>query len=87
MKLSDYKEKKRQNATERSLITAFLSQYEGKSEDEIVAAIVEVAKRKRREGTLSDAELDGFAAMIRPSLDEKQKSKLDEVVAMLKKKK
>ena len=87
MKLSDYNEKKSKKSADRSILTAFFSQYEGKSEDEIIAAIVEVAKQKRREGTLSNAELDAFAAMIRPSLNEAQRKKLGEVVEMLKKKK
>ena len=89
MKLSDYKKTDKKKAkpiddrTEK-LLRSFLKDYEGKSEDELIASIVAVAAKKRAQGTLTDSELDAFYSMIAPSVTPEQKKKLDEVMAMLK---
>ena len=86
MKLSDYNKKTGapDDKTVKMLKT-FLKGYEGKSEDELVASIMSVAAQKRKEGTLTDEELDRFYAMLAPNLSAEQKRKLDEIVATLKK--
>lgn len=59
--------------------------YEGKSADEILRAIISEAEKGRRNGTLSDADIDNFAATVSPMLDEKQRKTLKAIVAKLKK--
>jgi len=89
MKLSDYKTddktvtKKPDAKTER-LLRSLVKDYEGRSEDELISSIVDVAAKKRKEGTLSDMELDAFYRMLLPSVTPQQKKKLDEVMAIIK---
>ena len=86
MKLSDYKQKTgAPDDKTMKMLKTFLKGYEGKSEDELIASIVAVAAQKRKEGTLTDAELDRFYAMLAPNVTSEQRKKLDEIVAMLKK--
>jgi len=85
MKLSDYNDKKPKTDEKTvRLLRSFLKDHEGKSEDQLIASILAVATEKRKQGTLSDGELDAFAKMIVPSLNDEQKAKLDEVIKKLK---
>ena len=89
MKLSDYKttdkkDVKKPDAKTERILRSLVKDYEGRSEDELIASIVAVAAKKREEGTLSDRELDAFYQMLLPSVTPDQKKKLDEVMAMLK---
>ncbi|MCQ2399148.1 MAG: hypothetical protein MJ072_01420, partial [Clostridia bacterium] len=45
-----------------SLITSLASKYNGKSENELLSAIMAEAERSRRVGTLSNEDIDRFAA-------------------------
>lgn len=66
------------------LLTAFLKSQEGKSRDQIVAEIKAIATKSRREGKLSDGELDNFYRMLKPVLKGDQLKILDETIASLK---
>ena len=57
----------------------------GKSEGDMLRAILAEAERGRRAGTLSDAELDRFAATVSPMLDAAKRKKLAQIIARLKK--
>ncbi len=59
--------------------------YEGKSSDELMQAIIKQAEVGRRNGTLSDSDIDNFASTVAPLLSEKQRKTLYLVVAKLKK--
>ncbi len=59
--------------------------FEGKGEADILRAIYAEAERSRKAGTLSDAEIDNFYAMVAPMLDGANRKKLDQIVKKLKK--
>lgn len=89
MKLSDYKttdkkNNKKTDAKTEKMLRSLIKDYEGRSEDELIASIVAVAAKKREEGTLTDNELDAFYRMLLPSVTPEQKKKLDQVMALLK---
>ena len=48
-------------------------------------AIIKEAEKSRKNGTLSDKEIDNFASTIAPLLNDKQRKTLASVVARLKK--
>ena len=56
----------------------------GKSERQILGTIIAEAERGKREGTLSNADLDNFYNALSPLLDGFKKKKLKEVIARLK---
>ena len=66
------------------LLSGFLKDYEGKSYNEILTEVISVATKKRSEGTLSDAELEGFRAMLKPMLSYSQQQELDKIIDKLK---
>ncbi|MBO4323160.1 MAG: hypothetical protein J5836_00715 [Clostridia bacterium] len=65
-------------------LSSLSAKYEGKSGEEIMKAILKEAEKGRKNGTLTDADIDNFAAMISPMLNDKQKKTLDSVVKRLK---
>lgn len=66
--------------------SALASAYEGKNADEIMKAILTEAERGRKNGTLSDDDIDNFAALILPMINPEQQKTLEKVVKRLKKK-
>lgn len=56
----------------------------GKSEGQILKTIIAEAERGKRNGTLSNEDIDKFAASVAPFLDGQKRKKLKEVVAKLK---
>jgi len=68
----------------QSLVSSLLKQYNGKNENEILAAILKEAKKGRENGTLKNEDIDRFATMLAPFLDARKKEKLKEVVEKLK---
>lgn len=67
-----------------SVLSALAGKYEGASEEEIISAIIEEAEKSRRNGTLSDADIDAFANSVSPLLTPVQRKKLAKVVKFLK---
>lgn len=66
--------------------SALASAYEGKNADEIMKAIITEAERGRKNGTLSDDDIDNFAALVLPMINPEQQKTLEKVVKRLKKK-
>lgn len=66
------------------LLRNFVKDYEGKSQSDVMAEIIKVAEKNRREGKLSDADLDNFANMLRPMLDRNQLQELEAIISRLK---
>lgn len=62
------------------------SKYEGKSSDEMMSAILTEAEKGRKNGTLTDEDVDNFAAAIEPLLNDKQRRMLGVIIARLKRK-
>lgn len=70
-----------------STIADFAKKYEGASENDLLRAIFNEAESRRAAGTLTDRDIDAFATVISPMLNEKQRQKLNDVVKKLKQKK
>ncbi len=67
-----------------SLVSGLAEKFDGKDKNELLKAIYEQAKKGKMNGTLTNAEIDNFAYMLTPLLDDKQKKLLNKVVAELK---
>ncbi len=65
---------------------ALSAAYEGKSADDIMKAILKEAEKGRKNGTLSDKDIDNFSDMISPMLTAEQRKTLEKVVKRLKNK-
>lgn len=60
------------------------SKYEGKSADDVMMQIIREAEKGRRNGTLSDQDIDNFASKVAPLLNDKQRKMLSKIVERLK---
>lgn len=60
-------------------------QYEGKSESDMLKAIYAQALEGKRNGTLTNEQIDAFYKQISPMLDGVKRKKLQKIVAELKK--
>lgn len=58
----------------------FASAYEGKSADEVMSAILAEAEKGKKNGTLTDADVDKFASTVSPFLTDKQRKMLNVIV-------
>lgn len=62
----------------------FASAYEGKSADEVMSAILAEAEKGKKNGTLTDADVDKFASTVSPFLTDKQRKMLNVIVKKVK---
>jgi hypothetical protein len=68
-----------------NLVNSLASKYDGKSQNELMKAIYEQAKRGKQNGTLTNTDIDNFANMLSPLLDVQKRKMLIKIVAELKK--
>lgn len=61
-----------------------IKQYEGKSEDELISELKNIASSGRQDGTFNNEMLEGFYKNVAPMMDSDQRSKLDSLIDMLK---
>ena len=73
------------NGAAFDMLKNIAGRYEGASESELISAILAEAMKSRAAGTLSDSEIDSFVAQISPMLTAAQRSRLNAVVAKIKK--
>ena len=68
-----------------NLVTKLASKFDGKNTDELVKAIYIEAKKGKQNGTLTNAEIDNFATLLAPMLDDKKRKMLYKITEELKK--
>jgi len=61
-----------------------LSQYENKSEDELMGDLQQMIKNGREDGSFSNEMLEGFMKNVAPMLNKQQQKRLDEIAKMIK---
>jgi hypothetical protein len=75
------------NNTQQSLInlvTKLASKYDGKNTSELINAIYYEAKRGKQNGTLTNRDIDNFASMLAPMLDDRKRKMLYKITEELK---
>lgn len=89
--MEDFKDFSKQNKNNVNaqnpfdLIKMLAQKYDGKSTDELLFAIFKEAEKGKKQGTLSNADIDNFAVAISPFLDDKKRKYLNKIVSELKK--
>lgn len=73
-----------QNQGAYDMLKNFASKYEGASKSDLISAIKKEAEKGRRNGTLSNKDIDNFASMLLPMLNPSQKAELKKIVEELK---
>lgn len=67
------------------LVKNLSSKFDGKSQNELLKAIYDEAKKGKLNGTLSNEQIDNFRKILYPMLDDKKRKILDKVVEDIKK--
>ena len=67
------------------MVNSIAAAMSGRSENEILRAVIAEAERGKRNGTLNNADLDNFYAAVAPTLDGFKRKKLKEIIIRLKK--
>ncbi|MBE5744373.1 MAG: hypothetical protein E7358_06685 [Clostridiales bacterium] len=66
------------------VLKSFAKKYEGASEDKIISEILLEAQKGKKNGTLTNADVDRFKNMLYPMLNPSQRAKLDKVIKIIK---
>ena len=67
-----------------NMVMGLASKYDGKNTQELIKAVYEEAKKGKKNGTLTNADIDNFSAMLSPLLDDKQRKMLKKITEELK---
>lgn len=78
------KNEKKDEATAETLVKQIVEAYRGKSDKNVLSEIVSSAEKGKRDGTLTNAEIDAFYRQFSPMLNFVQRKKLSQIVERLK---
>lgn len=67
------------------LVSDIAKKFDGKGSDELLKAIYGETVKGKKNGTLSNQDIDKFASMLSPILDDKKRKILEKVICDLKK--
>jgi hypothetical protein len=67
------------------LVTLLSQKYDGKNQNELIKAVYQEAEKGKRNGTLTNEQIDTFVAVLSPALDEKKRKLLKKIATELKK--
>lgn len=84
--IKDYKTVRTENADDslKNKTDALASKYAGKSESELMQALMQNVSAAKNSGTFSEEQLDEFVGFVSPNLDEQSLTRLKELVRMIK---
>ncbi len=68
-----------------NLVSSLAGKFDGKSQNDLIKAIYQEAKRGKEQGTLSNSDIDNFVNMLSPLLDDKKRKMLLKIADELKK--
>jgi hypothetical protein len=67
------------------MVTSLAQKFDGKDQTELLRAVYKEAEKGKRNGTLTNAQLDLFESVLSPALDDKKRKILRKIVGELKK--
>jgi hypothetical protein len=85
--MRDFKSYKPENNSSQNymnIISSLAKKYEGASESDLISAIMLEAEKGRKNGTLTNNDIDNFVKVLSPMLNASQQKKLYEVVKKIK---
>ncbi len=68
-----------------NMVSSLAGKFDGKSQNDLIKAIYQEAKKGKQQGTLSNADIDNFVGMLSPLLDDKKRKMLHKIADELKK--
>lgn len=74
----------KENPGETEALRDQMKKYEGKSESELMDELMRTTREGKKNGTLSDAQIDSFYEKAAPMMDTEMKKRLDMLIKMMK---
>ena len=68
-----------------NLVSSLAGKFDGKSQNDLIKALYQEAKKGKEQGTLSNTDIDNFVSMLSPMLDDKKRKMLLKIADELKK--
>ena len=68
-----------------NMVKGLASKFDGKNQNDLMRAVYQEAKKGKQNGTLKNSDIDNFASMLAPMLDNNQRKMLFKIVEELKK--
>lgn len=75
---------KNNTATDKEAVENAASKYDGMNEEQLLGELYKSVAAEKQNGTFSASTLDEFVSFVSPSLDEKARARLTELVRMIK---
>ncbi|MCH5165845.1 MAG: hypothetical protein J1G01_05535 [Clostridiales bacterium] len=72
------------NENQKAQTAALMEKYAGKSESELMHALLKSVTAAKSDGSFSSEQLDEFVGFVSPSLDESSRERLISLVRMIK---
>lgn len=72
------------NGDVMSILKDLASKYEGADQNTVISAILKEAEKGRKNGTLTNADLDNFYNAVSPMLNGRQRETLSAVISKIK---
>ena len=73
------------NSVDASDVKSTIGKYDGMNEEQLMTELFRSVAAEKQNGTFSAATIDEFVSLVSPSLDEKSRARLNELVRMIKK--
>lgn len=67
------------------MVKGLAGKFDGKNQNDLMRAVYQEAKKGKQNGTLKNSDIDNFASMLAPMLDNNQRKMLFKIVEELKK--
>ena len=67
------------------LVTSLSQKFDGKNQNELLKAVYQEAEKGKRNGTLTNEQIDTFVTLLSPALDDKKRKLLKKIATELKK--
>ena len=67
------------------LVTTLSQKFDGKNQNELLKAVYQEAEKGKKNGTLTNEQIDTFVAILSPALDDKKRKLLKKIATELKK--
>ncbi len=84
-KFSENRNKSEDNGSVFDFVKSVAKKFDGKSEKELFTAVYNEAEKRKRAGTLSNAEVDNFVKTLSPFLDQEKRKILHKISEEIKK--
>lgn len=84
MQLKNFKCSSRQDFSDNEVVEEAIGKYKDKTEDELLAELVNVAKKAKENGTFDQNSIENFLQIVSPQLSEAQKEKMESLISVIK---